>query len=62
MENPFFFHTHTVHIPIFPLFFQCEQLPFFLIHHLWKTVPFFIFFTFIHSFPPKLSTIFYTFD
>lgn len=40
MENPFFFHTHTVHIPIFPLFFQCEQLPFFLIHHLWKTVPF----------------------
>ena len=30
MENPFFFHTHIVHIPIFPLFFQCEQLPFFL--------------------------------
>lgn len=30
MENPFFFHTCTVHIPIFPLFFQCAQLPFFL--------------------------------
>lgn len=30
MENPFFFHTHIVHIPIFPFFSNVNNSPFFL--------------------------------
>ena len=30
MENPFFFHTHTVYIPIFLYFSNVNNSPFFL--------------------------------